>query len=1129
MKRLFLICLLAVAGMAGAWAYDFEVDDIYYNITDEIMSEVEVTHLPSHSSYSGEVVIPGSVSYKGNTYRVTSIGYMAFSYCSNLTSVTIPDGVTSIGMDAFSNCRNLTLVTIGSGVTSIGSWAFSGCSSLTSVTIPDGVTDIGGLAFEGCSSLTSVVWNAMNYADCASNDTPFCYMLEYNDFDIREQITSFVFGDSVTHIPAYLCNGMKNLTSVTIPDKVTSIGSFAFHDSGVYNDESNWEDGVLYINNCLIECPTDKNGVYEIKDGTRVIADYACYGCSSLASVTIPNEVKTIGGYAFAGCSDLVSVTIGEGVTNIGFSAFRDCNSLSSVVWNAMNCNDFVYGNTPFYYYYWDDDDPNNFDSRGKITAFTFGDSVKHVPAYLCAGMENLASVTFLGSTSSIGSNAFSGCDKLITMRYDGSLTDWCRIDFTDYASNPMGYADRIFIARQQVQGALKLPDEVTEIKNYAFYNCHSLTSVTLPDGVTSIGKSAFEGCDGVTSIDISQGMTHIDSRAFYGCNSLTSVTWNAIHCGDFAYGGTPFYDSSYYKFDLREQITSFTFGDSVQHIPAYLCAGMTKLATITIPQSATSIGGYAFSTCLGLETMQYDGTLENWCRIDFASEGSNPMEYADKEFISQQQLAGELIIPDGLTEVKDYVFHGCTDLTTAIIPDEVTSIGAGAFKDCSNLTSVTIPDGVTDIGESAFNNCSSLLSVTLPDGITSIKQQTFSNCSSLTSMTIPDKVTSIGNGAFSYCNDLVSVTIGESITSIGEEAFLDCDSLASVTWKPIRYQDFTSGDTPFCDEYNFDLREHITSFTFGDQVQHIPAWLCAGMSKLTAISLPNSVTSIGTSAFVDCPAVKDLYSHALMPPVLAGDPSSLEGHPFAGLLESANLYVPCGAEFDYFTYSYWAVFKNIIGVEHQVLVMVDDGSKGTATLTQPVLCETSEAVIAATPNADYIFTQWSDGNTDNPRTVTVTSDTLFTALFAPAMCQVQLGTNDPFMGSVTGGGEYAYGTSATLEAVPAEGYRFVQWSDGNTDNPRTVVVTDNMALTAEFETKETTGLDNVTKQLLVTTDHRNILIYGATDSTVSVYTVQGVCLYHSTAEAEPAVIPVPSAGLYVVMVGEEMVKVVVR
>ncbi len=1097
-------------------------------------------------------------------HEVTEIKNYAFSGCSNLTSVTIGNGVTSIGKQAFYNC-NLTSVTIPNKVTSIGERAFEGNSDLVSVTIGEGVTSIESCAFIGCNSLFSVVWNAKNCEDFADDDTPFyCHDSNNlsNNFDMRGKITAFTFGDSVKHISSYLCYGMGKLTSVDIPDGVTSIGNSAFKGcsgltsvnipdgvtsigSSAFEECSgltsvNIPDGVTSIGNSAFEGCSGLTSV-TIPDGVTSIGSYAFYGCSNLTSVTIPDGVTSVGQYAFSGCSDLVSLTVGEGVTYIGSYAFKGCNSLSSVVWNAKNYEDFSLADTPFYYNdYSSSSTSNNFDVRGKITAFTFGDSVKHVPASLCYGMENLASVTFLGSTSSIGEYAFGYCDNLITMRYDGSLKDWCRIDFAASNSNPMGYADRIFINRQQLQGALNIPDGVTEIKDYAFYNCHSVTSVTMPDGVTSIGESAFEGCDGVTSMEISQGTAHIGSLAFKDCNSLTSVTWNAINCEDFTSRDTPFYYAYYYNynyyddFDLRRQITSFTFGDSVKHIPAYLCDEMTELTTITIPQSVTSIGSHAFNNCSGLNTMQYEGTLEYWCRIDFASTTSNPMGYADKEFINQQQLAGELVLPEWLTEVKNYVFYGCTNLTSVFIPDGVTSIGNSAFSDCSNLTSAIIPDEVKNIGSYAFSSCN-LTSATIPDKVASIGSYTFSDCSSLVSATIGNGVTSVGNGTFSNCNRLTSVAIGESVTRIGAETFYGCDSLASITWKPIRYQDFTSGNTPFYyggsdDDYNnFDLREHITSFTFGDKVQHIPAWLCAGMSKLTAISLPNSVTSIGTSAFVDCPAVKDLYSHALMPPVLAGDPSSLEGHPFAGLLESANLYVPCGAEFDYFTYSYWAVFENIIGVEHQVLVMVDDGSRGTAALTQPVLCETSEAVIAATPHADYIFTQWSDGNTDNPRTVTVTGDTLFTALFAPAVCQVNLNTNDPFMGSVTGGGEYAYGTTATLAATPAEGYRFVQWSDGNTDNPRTVEVTDNMALTAEFAPKETTGLDDATHWLLVTTDHRNILVYGTADNALSVYNVQGVCLYHGTVEADPAIIPVPSAGLYVVMVGEDMVKVVVR
>ena len=1182
MKRLFLICLLAVAGMAGAWAYNFEVDDIYYNITDEAALEVEVTYRSySSASYSGEVVIPDSVSYYGGTYRVTGIGSYAFEDCSSLTSVTIPDEVKNIRWGAFRNCSSLTSVNIPDGVTSIESSAFSGCSSLTSVNIPDGVTSIGSSAFEGCSSITSVT-----IPDRVAS-------IEYGTFEGCSSLASVTIGNGVTSIGNSTFNGCSSLTSVTIPDGVTSIGSQAFKGcnslSSVVWNAVNCED--FYSKDTPFYCDTYSNVNFDLRgqitafifgDSVKHVPAYLCAGMEKLDSITIPDGVTSIGSGTFSGCSSLTSVTIPDGVTSIGSHTFRGCDNLTSVVWNAIRCDDFTNNDTPFYYFAPMGDD-SNFDLRDQINSFTFGDKVEHIPAYLCDGMENLVSMTIPDRVTSIGESAFSYCDKLTAVVVG--------------AANP---------AYSSLDGVLFDKEGTTLVA----YPAGKQGEYTIPDIVTSIRSYAFGGCDMLTTVTISEGIKSLGNRAFAGCDRLTSVVWNAINCEDFTSNDTPFYYNYYYSsFDLREQIRSFAFGDKVTHIPACLCAGMENLPSITIPDKVESIGNSAFEGCSNLTSVYYTGDIGKWCGISFEGSSSNPLCNASNLYIDNQ-LVTNAEIPHEVTEIKDYVFSGCNGLTSVTIGDGVKSIGNSAFSGCSSLTSVTIGDGVKDIGNSAFSGCSSLTSVTIDDG-----------------------VKSIGNFAFSGCNGLTSVTFGEGVTSIGDCVFWGCDNLSTVVWNVANYEVLTSDRTPFyqLERYYYDIRRQITSFSFGEHVKHIPAWLCAGMTELTSVTigeevesigssafegcdnlltllyngtleswceidfstitsnpisyakrtfinqqqlagdliLPEGVTevkdyafygckeltsvvipdetmligdstfcdcsgltsvvigegmaNIGESAFLNCATVKDVYCYAPIPP-------ELSGNPFVSLSEGANLYVPCGAEFDYSTTGYWASFGNIIGVEHQVLVLTNDASKGTVALTRPVLCETSEAVIQATPAEGFRFVQWNDGNTDNPRTVTVTSDTTFAGLFASSStCYVRISANDPTMGSVVGSGGYEQGTTATIAAVPAEGYRFMQWSDGNTDNPRTLTVTEDISLTAEFASATESGIDDITRQLTVTTDHRNILVYGASDSTVSVYTVQGTCLYRGTAETEPAVISVPSAGMYVVMVGDKMVKVVVR
>ena len=635
--------------------------------------------------------------------------------------------------------------------------------------------------------------------------------------DLYYNITSS--GEPYTVVVTYESNWSDHnywgLTSAVIPETVT-------YDGTTYSVTS---IGDLAFRDCSsLTSVTIGSGVTSI--GYEAFRD-----CSSLTAITIPNSVTSIGQYAFQECSKLTSVTIGSGVTSIGSFAFSRCSGLTSVVWNAENCAGF-YESAPFY------------DFRSQITSFTFGDSVKHIPASLCYGMTKLPAIT--------------------------------------------------------------LPNSITSIGSYAFYDCSKLTSITIPDSVTSIGSYAFYKCSGLTSITIPHSVSSIGESAFSRCSGLTSVIWNAENITnnyEYSFGSfvcsPPFYDS----YDSSSQITSFTFGDSVRHIPAHLCYGMTKLPAITIPNSVTSIGGGAFSRCSGLTSVTI---------------GSGVTSIGNEVFYGCSGLTA-ITIPNSVTSIGWMAFYGCSGLTDVTIGNSVTSIGAEAFQECSKLTSVTIGSGVTSIGDEAFRDCSSLTAITIPNSVISIGDEAFQECSKLTSVTIGSGVTSIGSGAFSRtgiyndesnwkngvlyisnclicadedevssayiikegtrliadyafgdCSKLTSVTIPNSVTSIGSGAFSRTGIYNDESnWKNgVLYisnclicadEDEVSSayiikeGTRLIADYAFGYCSSLTSVTLPNSVTSIGSSVFYNCSKLTSITIPNSITSIGSSAFCFC------------------------------------------------------------------------------------------------------------------------------------------------------------------------------------------------------------------------------------------------------------------------------------
>lgn len=524
-----------------------------------------------------QVVIPkGVTAIRNNLFRgcaalesvsipdgVVSIENSAFSGCAALTSVNIPQDVTSIGNNAFYNCSSLTAISVPDSVTSIGSCAFQNCSSLLSVSIPQGVSKIENSTFYGCSSLVSVA-----LPDSITSIGTYAF---YN----CTALESIAIPQGVAAIGECTFYGCSSLVSVSIPDSVTSIGRNAFDSCSALAD---------------VSIPAQVASI-----GSRAFA-----GCSSLVSVTIPGGVSTVEGYSFYRCSSLETVFIPEGVSSILEGAFASCTKLKSI---SLPDSVTSIGTAAF-------------ECCTSLESVSIPEGVTSIGSRAFSGCSSLVSVFIPSSVTSIAASAFSSCPKLSAVTYAGTMQEWAELSYQYPAICSDGTVLRFGSCGDTLgylltdSGSLILTGSgaMREFSSYSsapWYNQHaSVTSIVLPEGLTSIGTYAFYNFSALDSVSIPAGVASIGSQAFSKCTALKEITFehtvsDSLTIGENAFllEGTTALNTRVrvpYTREIHPAVSGYDWAGSMRTV--------TYLSTENLPATALTINTHLAEIEAGLE-----------------------------------------------------------------------------------------------------------------------------------------------------------------------------------------------------------------------------------------------------------------------------------------------------------------------------------------------------------------------------------------------------------------------------------------------------------------------------------------------------------------------------------------------
>ena len=564
------------------------------------------------------------------------------------TSVTIPASVTysnytypvtSIGTSAFEGCSNLQSVVLPSSIKTINTDAFYGCVKLGSVNLPEGLTTIGLRAFYNCNltevTIPSTVTSIGNNA-FKSNPTKTI---------VWKPATCSIGSDDSA--PFYSTD--SKVTSFTFAEGVETVPAYICKNMNLL-DTIVLPSSVKSLGQCaFMNCSNLKSINLPVTQKTLPVSFFE--GCTSLESIELPATLTTISNDAFYGCTKLANVNLHEGITTIGLRAFYNCKLTEVTIPSTVtSIGSGAFKGNPTTTIVWkpatcsigSDDSAPFYSTTSQVISFTFAEGVETVPSYICKNMSLLDTIVLPSSVRSLGECAFMNCSKLKSINLPVTQKTLPASFFEGCTSLE----------------SIELPATLTTISTDAFYGCTKLANVNLHEGITTIGLRAFYNCK-LTEVTIPTTVTSIGSGAFKG-NPTTTIVWKPATCSIGSDDSAPFYSTD-------SKVTSFTFGEGVEVIPAYLCKSMSQLETIVLPETVTSIGQAAFMYCKKLKSFTF---------------------------------------PKGIKTVATSVLEGCSALEEVFIPSSVTAINQDAFYGCSSLNTIQnlafTPQTIT---ERAVNN----------------------------------------------------------------------------------------------------------------------------------------------------------------------------------------------------------------------------------------------------------------------------------------------------------------------------------------------------------------------------------------------------------------------------------------